>query len=100
MEIGDKFIHRFNPLILCEILAITAKGAKVKEYSPKLKGRGLHTRIGFYDRNEFTDPTRGIWEQIIPQLSDEAQTRAEHDREMEGEITYEHEQMKKYGKEY
>ena len=66
MEIGQKFNHRFNPAFSCEIVALTNRGAKVKQhqliYASKSGtiGRTIKTITAYCDSLDFSKE-KGIW---------------------------------------
>ena len=59
MEIGAVYKHKYMGGLTCQILALTQKGAKVKE--TQLKGKSKKEKQAFYDRIDFHDSEKGIW---------------------------------------
>lgn len=55
MEIGEKFIHKFNPTITCEIAAFTENGYRVQQTEGKKK-----PKQAFYYKADF-EVKNGFW---------------------------------------
>ena len=55
MNIGDKFKHKYNKAISCEIVSFTARGVKVKQT------QGRKGKQAFYDLQDFENSERGLW---------------------------------------
>jgi len=55
MNTGDVFRHKYIKGLICEIIAFTAKGVKVKQKE------GKKEKQAFYDLQDFENSQRGLW---------------------------------------
>lgn len=67
MEIGEKYIHKFNPAITCEIAAFTENGYRVQQIEGKKK-----PKQAFFYKADF-DVKNGFWvkQEVSENIHDE-----------------------------